>query len=96
MEAGIFSLLSQLRFPEVGAIGLDISARHAVHLIDPRKALPPGPKLGGTDVGSVRVPRRGAMGPERRGASGAPPVLPGPVSLSCRTLSLNNSAPSRS
>ncbi len=45
MEAGIFSPLSQLRFPGVGATRLDISARHAVHLIDPRKALPPGPKL---------------------------------------------------
>jgi hypothetical protein len=38
MEPGI-SLLSQLRFPRVGAIRLNISARQAVHLIDPRKAL---------------------------------------------------------
>src|SRR5258708_16059207 len=52
--APAISLLSQLRFPGVGAIRLDISARHAVHLIDPRKALPPGPKL------AVRM---SAMGP---------------------------------
>jgi hypothetical protein len=44
MEPAI-SLLSQLRFHGVGAIRLDISARQAVDLIDPRKALPPGPNL---------------------------------------------------
>jgi len=48
--APAISLLSQLRFPGVGAIRLDISARHAVHLIDPRKAVPPGPQLAGADI----------------------------------------------